>query len=402
LDTLKRNTFVLALGLVIVALLSGNLLVMILDANTDETGVDQVGPGPVPAVLLKNHLVAGEGTGEGSLDSPLAVADDLLALAAAEEQLLIDLYAQTSVSVVNIGVTTRRGGGSGSGFVLDSDGHIVANNHVIDGAERILVRFADDATVEAELVGTDADSDLAVIQVDVAAGLLRPVELGDSGVLRVGQRAIAVGNPFGFEQTMTTGIIGALGRVVRQESGFSLPMLIQTDAAINPGNSGGPLLDSRGRVMGVTTLIFSSSGSSAGVGFAVPVNTVKRVVPALIADGRYADPWLGIGGLSITPRVAEDLGLPVERGILLLDVVRRGPAAKAGLRSSDGEARRDGAVLPKGGDIIVAMDGTAVREMDDLVVLLSQRTVGQKVTLAVIRGGDEQNVEVTLEERPAR
>lgn len=325
-----------------------------------------------------------------------------MALAEAEEELLIDLYAQTSVSVVNIGVTTRRGGGSGSGFVLDTEGHIVTNNHVVAGAEQILVRFADDTTVQAELVGADADSDLAVLQVDVAADLLRPVQLGDSSVLRVGQRAIAVGNPFGLEQTMTTGIISALGRMVRQESGFSLPKLVQTDAAINPGNSGGPLLDSRGRVIGVTTLIFSSSGSSAGVGFAVPVITVKRVAPALMAEGHYADPWLGISGLTVTPMVAADLDLPVQPGILLLDVVRGGPAAEAGLRSSEGDAGRDGAVLSKGGDIIVAMDGIAVREMDDLVVLLSERSVGQQVTLAVIRDGDKKNVEVTLEERPAR
>jgi 2-alkenal reductase len=306
--------------------------------------------------------------------------------------------------VVNIGISTGEpgGGGAGSGFVLDAEGHIVTNNHVIEDAERILVQFADDTTIEADVVGADADSDLAVIRVDAPAGLLKPVELGDSSTLRVGQRAIAVGNPFGFEQTMTTGIISAVGRVVRQESGFSLPQLIQTDAAINPGNSGGPLLDSKGRVIGVTTLIFSRTGSSAGVGFAVPVDTVKRVVPALIAIGRYADPWLGITGLSVTPDVAGALGLDVDRGVLVQSAVGGGPASKAGLRGSDRQIEFKGAMLTTGGDVIVAMDGAAVREMDDLVTFLAGTAVGQSVTLTVMRDGAELRIELTLEERPVR
>jgi 2-alkenal reductase len=251
-------------------------------------------------------------------------------------------------------------------------------------------------------VGADADSDLAVIQVDVPEGLLKPVELGDSEALRVGQRAIAVGNPFGFEQTMTTGIISAVGRVVRQETGFSLPQLIQTDAAINPGNSGGPLLDSQGRVIGVTTLIFSSSGSSAGVGFAVPVNTVKRVVPELIASGRYADPWLGITGLSVTPEAAETLGLDVDRGVLVQGVVSDGPAEKAGLRGSERQIEFEGAFLTAGGDIIVAIGRFQVRDMDDLITFLAGTGVGQRVTLTVMRDGEELTIDLTLEERPVR
>jgi 2-alkenal reductase len=327
-----------------------------------------------------------------------------LALAEAEEQLLIRLYERVSASVVNIGISTGvpGGGGAGSGFVLDEQGHIVTNQHVVEGAERILVRFADDTSVEAELVGADGDSDLAVIKVDFPTDLLRPVEFGDSAALRVGQRAIAIGNPFGFEQTMTTGIISAVGRVVRQETGFSLPQLIQTDAAINPGNSGGPLLDSQGRVIGVTTLIFSRSGSNAGVGFAVPVNTVKRVVPALIATGRYADPWLGITGLSVTPEVAEALGLEGSRGVLVRDAVIDGPADKAGLRGSERQIEFEGVLLTTGGDIIVALDGEAVQEMDDLITSLAGRAVGQKVTLTVLRDGEEAMVELTLEERPER
>ncbi len=302
--------------------------------------------------------------------------------------------------MVNLAVSTAFGGGTGSGFVLDTDGHILTNNHVVEGAEQILVRFADDTIVEAELVGADVDSDLAVIRVDAPAELLRDVRLGDSSTLRVGQRAIAVGNPFGLEQTMTTGIISALGRVVRQESGFSLPQLIQTDAAINPGNSGGPLLNARGEVIGVNTFIFSSSGSSSGVGFAVPVNTVKRVVPSLIATGRYDDPWLGISGLSITPAVAEVLDLPVEQGVLLQRVVSEGPADRAGLRGNDQQVEIDGTLVPTGGDIIVAIDGVELGDMDDLIVYLAETTVGQTVTLEILREGERQSVELTLEERP--
>ncbi len=379
-----------SLGLLLAAQLGGNLT---FDAGpTEASVVAALAPGADAQASAQLPAV--------DADIAALLEGDLLALAAAEEQLLVNLYERVSFSVVNIAVSTALGGGTGSGFVLDTNGHIVTNNHVIEGADRILVRFADDTVVEAELVGADVDSDLAVIRVDVPADLLREVRLGDSSALRVGQRAIAVGNPFGFEQTMTTGIISALGRVVRQENGYSLPQLIQTDAAINPGNSGGPLLNARGEVIGVNTLIFSSSGSSAGVGFAVPVNTVKRVVPALIETGRYDDPWLGISGLSVTPMAAEALALPVEQGILLRDIAPEGPADSAGLRGNDQQVEFDGVLLPTGGDIIVAIDGVEVRDMDDLIVYLAETAVGQTVTLDIIREGERQSVDVILEERP--
>jgi 2-alkenal reductase len=333
---------------------------------------------------------------------PLAGPEpEYLSVIEAEERLLVDLYDRVSPSVVFVAVTTSAGSGSGSGFVLDREGRIVTNNHVVEGAERILVTFANGSSFEAELIGADPDSDLAVIQIQAPESLLQPVELADSDALRVGQRAIAVGNPFGLEQTMTAGIVSALGRVVRQDSGFSLPQLVQTDAAINPGNSGGPLLDARGRVIGVTTLIFSSSGSSSGVGFAVPVNTVKRVVPSLISSGAYADPWLGITGLSVSPLVADALGLPVEAGILVQRVVPDGPADKASLRQSEELIEFEGALLNSGGDIIIALDGLPLADMDDLIVSLSGKQVGQAITLTVLRDGQEIEVEVILEERPA-
>jgi S1-C subfamily serine protease len=342
--------------------------------------------------------------GGGAAVTPVTRSDDPLAAAYAEEQLLTQLYERVSPSVVNIGITTGvlGGSGAGSGFVWDSSGHIVTNDHVVAGADRIYVRFADDTTVGAELVGTDPDSDLAVIDIDLPASRLHPVELGDSGALRVGQRAIAIGNPFGLEQTMTAGIVSALGRVVRQQSGFSLPELVQTDAPINPGNSGGPLLDSRGRVIGVTSLIRSNSGTNTGVGFAVPVNTVKRVVPSLIASGRYADPWLGIEAASITPLDAQELGLPVERGVVVQGVVEGGPADRAGLRAGDRQTRAEGSPTTASGDIIVSMDGVPVQRMDDLIICLADKRVGQTITLTVLRNGTERAVQVTLEERPTR
>ena len=379
-----------SLGLLLATLLGGG---QALDANS--IGQDTVG-----AIAPRSEVVTPSQVPAADEDILPVLEQDPLALVAAEEQLLVNLYERVSPSVVNIAVSTAFGGGTGSGFVLDRNGHIVTNNHVIEDAERILVRFADETIVEAELVGSDIDSDLAVIRVDVQTDLLRELQLGDSSTLRVGQRAIAVGNPFGLEQTMTTGIISALGRVVRQESGFSLPKLIQTDAAINPGNSGGPLLNARGEVIGVNTLIFSSSGSSSGVGFAVPVNTVKRVVPSLIATGRYEDPWLGISGTSITTVVAEVLDLPVDQGILLQEVVVDGPADRAGLRGNDQQAEIDGMLAPSGGDIIVAIDGVELGDMDDLIIYLAETTVGQTVTLEILRDGEKQSVALVLEERP--
>ncbi len=358
-------------------------------------------PTVLPVSLPADAGIAVAPTPQLLPDTAAEVAPTPQTLADVEEQLFVELYERVSPSVVHIAVTTRSSSGAGSGFVWDTEGHIVTNNHVVEGARRIVVSFADDSTAEAELVGADADSDLAVIKVDVPASRLHPVELGDSDALRVGQRAIAIGNPFGFEQTMTTGIVSALGRVVRQQSGFSLPQLIQTDAAINPGNSGGPLLDSHGRVIGVTTLIFSRSGANAGVGFAVPVDTLKRVVPSLIATGRYADPWLAIQGLSITPLLAEALDLRVEQGVLVQSVIEGGPAAKAGLRGGDQQARFEGRLLTTDGDIIVAMDDAAVQDMDDLIVYLADTSVGQRVTLTVLRNGRRQRIQVRLGERPA-
>jgi len=327
-----------------------------------------------------------------------------------EETLLINVFDRVGPSVVFItvqlsgGSTATTGEASGSGFVIDNDGHIVTNNHVIDQATKIRVRFSDAIEVEGKVVGHDPDSDLAVLQVRVPAGTLHPVALGDSNTLRIGQRAIAIGNPFGFERSMSVGYVSAFGRVIRlADSGFSLPELIQTDAAINPGNSGGPLLNAKGEVIGVTTLIFSRSGVNSGVGLAIPVESVKRVVPELIKSGTFAHPWLGIAAYptAITDDMAQQLSLPVNYGALIQDVTAGGPAAKAGLRAGTTRGTFDGKPVQTGGDIIVAIDGHNVRTFDDVIIYLAKNTkVGQVIQLTVYRDGAKTNVPVTLGERP--
>lgn len=333
------------------------------------------------------------------------------------EELLVQLYERVNPSVVNIRIQRRFepggshpvipedffGEGQGSGFVWDTKGHIVTNNHVLATADRVLVTFYDDIIAEAEVVGTDLDSDLAVIRVDVDLSHLPPITLGDSDALKVGHQAIAIGNPFGQVGTMTRGIISALGRTFSPgQSRFAIPEMIQTDAAINPGNSGGPLLDSQGRVVGVNTLILSRSGSSSGVGFAVPINIVKQIVPVLIEKGKYTYPWLGITGLDLIPAIREELALPpVLRGTLVTSVTDGGPADEAGLQGGSRRVRVEGYELLVGGDIIIAIDGRSVKGMDDVLVYLVRDTrPGQEITLTILREGREHTIQVILGERP--
>lgn len=338
--------------------------------------------------------------------TPTPLPRSVLAEASAAQQVAVNVYKRVSPAVVHIAVegSNLLESGTGSGFVYDQQGYIVTNNHVVVGGRNIIVTFSDDTRARAQVIGTDPDSDLAVIKVDVPEPLLMPLELGDSDSLQVGEQAIAIGNPFGFERTITVGVISSLGRVVPQATGFSMANLIQTDAAVNPGNSGGPLLDNQGQVIGVNSFIFSENGVSSGVGFAIPVNTLKRVVPELIADGRYAHPWLGITGQDIDNLVADELKLPVRRGVLVQTAFQDGPAGLAGLRGGGQEREVEGTfrIVRIGGDIIVQIDGQSVEGMDDLITYLETRQVGQQVVLTIVRDGDERQVEVTLEERPAR
>lgn len=296
--------------------------------------------------------------------------------------------------------------GTGSGFVYDEAGHIVTNYHVIEDAEELSVTLADGETYSAEVVGEDPSNDLAVIRIEAQA-LPQPISLGDSESLRVGQFVVAIGNPFGLERTLTVGVISSLGRVIRGPENNFIGEVVQTDAAINPGNSGGPLLDLKGRVIGVNSQIVSPSQANAGVGFAVPADTVQRVVPELIARGRYPHPWLGIEPISLTTERARafrgaGMDVPVDKGVLVLEVVRGGPADKAGIRGGDRIVQLGRYRVPLGGDIVTAVDGESIDDYQDLTVYLETETrVGDTVEVKLIRDGEDRIVQVKLGQRPS-
>lgn len=350
-----------------------------------------------------------------------------------EEATLAGLYQRVNPSVVNIHVVSQPFGmsdmtmpqypnpqqpmpqipnmpnplpqqGEGSGFVWDTQGHILTNHHVVKDANTIEVTFADDTRVEAQLVGSDPHSDLAVLRIDPNESTLYPVTLGDSDTLVVGQFAIAIGNPFGQVGTMTRGIISALGRTFRaSDSQFSITEMIQTDASINPGNSGGPLLDSQGNVVGINTLILSQTGSSAGVGFAIPINTAKRIVPDLIQTGKHEYALLGVVGTDLSPSVAKAMGLPAKtRGALITEVSPNGPAAEAGLKASTTQVEVNGIPTNIGGDVIIAINGQSMPKMADVLdFLVDQVRPNQQISLTIIRDGQQMNVEVKLGTRPS-
>jgi S1-C subfamily serine protease len=324
--------------------------------------------------------------------------------------LLISIYERVAPSVVFIQTEAILGSvfgqqtqsGSGSGFIIDRDGHIVTNNHVIEGATRIEVRLSDKTTVSATVVGADPPNDLAVLKIDVPADKLQPVELSSSANLKVGQLAVAIGNPLGLEQSMSAGIVSALGRQIeRSAMEQSLYDVIQTDAAINPGNSGGPLLDSQGKVIGVNSAIANLTGGSIGIGFAVPVDTVKKIVPVLIQKGRYPHPWLGLTGYALTAGFADLLKLSTNRGVLVMDLDSGGPADRAGVHGPNRQVVIRNMRIPVGGDIIVAVDGNPVENMDQLLHYLdTQKQIGEEVTLSVVRDGAKLDVKVRLDELP--
>jgi S1-C subfamily serine protease len=334
--------------------------------------------------------------------TPTPLPPELISKADVEEQLVINVYAQVSPSVVCITAPEQFGSCIGSGFIIDREGHVVTNNHVATAAENVLVNLADDRTVPAELIGADPGSDLAVLKIDVPPEDLTVAQLGESSGLRVGQRTIAIGNPFGLERTVTTGVISSVGRTLpRDDSDFQIAEVLQTDAAINPGNSGGPLLDSQGRVIGVNTAIRSLTGVNSGVGFAIPVDIVSRVVPELITHGRYRHPWVGVSGLTISAEMVEAMDLPVETGVLVLTVEPDSPAEKAELHQGDEQVVVSGRPMWAGGDILIAINESVVKNFDDLInYLASSTSVGDVVTLTVVRDRQEIKIDLTLEERP--
>jgi S1-C subfamily serine protease len=332
------------------------------------------------------------------------------------ESAFIAVYDAVGPSVVNI-TTTRQAydffmravpqEGTGSGFVYDTEGHIVTNYHVVEEADNIQVTFSDNTTAPAEIVGTDPSNDLAVLHIDVPAETLHPVPLGDSDNLRVGQFVVAIGNPFGFNNTLTVGVVSSLGRVIESPDNRFIGEIIQTDAAVNPGNSGGPLLDREGRLIGVNTAIFSPSSTSAGIGFAIPANTVRRVVPALIANGHYPHPWLGVSVFTLTPErasVLRNAGEDISRdtGLLIMEVAPGGPADIAGVRGGDHTIQVGNVIMPMGGDILVAIDGEEVGDSQDFTLVLeTDAQIGEPVALTIVRDGEEMTVEAVPTDRPS-
>lgn len=335
------------------------------------------------------------GSGEVTATSPEPVAQPGTA---SGEVSLAQIYARTHGSVVEItasGVSTAQFGeeqqqrAQGSGFVYDADGTVVTNQHVVEGASAISVRFSNGSTHPARLVGTDPSTDLAVLRVDAPASLLAPLRLGDSGDLAVGDSVVAIGSPFGLEGTLTSGIVSALHRQMTAPNDFTINDAIQTDAAINHGNSGGPLLDLHGRVVGVNAQIESESGGNDGVGFAIPSNTVRSIVSQLLEDGTVAHAYLGITLVA------------VPEGVAVTEVRPGTPAERAGLQAADGSRTVDGEEIPTGGDVIVALDGQAISSSAELQSAIDAKRPGDTISVTLLRDGERRTVQVTLGTRPS-
>jgi len=319
---------------------------------------------------------------------------------------LVELFEKSEEGVVKIRVVRDNipgdTGSVGSGFVYDNLGHIITNAHVVDGATKATVTFLDGSQYDAEIIGKDKFTDIAVIKVSEKPRLLHPLQIGDSSQLRVGEQVAAIGNPFGLSGSMTSGIVSQMGRLLpSQDSGFSIPDVIQTDAAINPGNSGGPLLNLRGEVIGINTAIQSTSGEFSGIGFAVPSNTAIKIVPSLIEDGEYHHPWIGISGRDIDPDLARVLELKDAKGFLIITVVDGSPADKAGLKGMTATQIIDGKEYPVNGDIIISVDDKEVRKISDILIHLQrEKSVGDTMVLGVLRDGEFMHISLELVERP--
>ncbi len=328
-----------------------------------------------------------------------------------EEKSNIAIYEKAADGVVNITSTAIQMDfflnafptqGSGSGSIIDTKGHILTNHHVVANAQKLEVTLADESKWPAKLIGSDPDSDLAVIKIDAPREKLRVIPLGDSKNLKIGQKVLAIGNPFGLERTLTTGIISSLGRTIRSETGTLMEDIIQTDAAINPGNSGGPLLNSEGEIIGINSAIISPSGGSVGIGFAIPVNAAKRIYPELIAKGYVTHPWIGATIQSLIPEVAKYLKLKIERGAMIAEVVKGGPADKVGLKGGNQKVQVGNVVVIVGGDVVVKADQHDVKTNDELIRYIREKKPGDSILLQVLRKGRYEDVKVTLGEKPRK
>ena len=335
----------------------------------------------------------------------LETVGDITSIQASSGFSLIEIFEKTEESVVQVNVRANDGtskpGSMGSGFVYSDKGYIITNNHVVDDAGKVTVTFLDGESYTAKIIGTDPDLDLAVLKVEVGATYLQPIPMGDSSQLKVGEQITAIGNPFGLSGSMTSGIISQMGRLLPQDSGYSIPDVIQTDAAINPGNSGGPLLNMNGEVVGINTAIQSATGEFTGVGFAVPSNTVKKVVPILIEEGVFHHPWMGISGSDVDPDLAKVRELNSSKGFLIANVVEGSPAEDAGLQGITITKEIDGREYALDGDIIVKIDDKVVRKISDILIHLQrEKSIGDEMVMTVNRDGTLIEVILVLGERP--
>ena len=318
---------------------------------------------------------------------------------------LIEIFEKSEPGVVRINVqrgeASENVGGVGSGFVFDKKGHIITNAHVVEDAIKVTVTFLDGRSYYAEIIGVDEFTDIAAIKVNADLSLLQPLLLGDSAELKVGEPITAIGNPFGLSGSMSSGIVSQIGRLLPTDSGYSIPDVIQTDAAINPGNSGGPLLNMMGGVVGINTAIQSTTGDFTGVGFAIPSQTVVKIVPTLIEKGEYQHPWIGVSGRDIDLDMAKIMELEDTIGFLIITVVEDSPASKAGLIGSEETIEVEGIDYFVGGDIILSVDGVDVRKIDDILIHLQRaKTVGDEMVLDILRDNKMIEITITLQERP--
>ncbi|MDC0159387.1 trypsin-like peptidase domain-containing protein [Candidatus Nitrosopelagicus sp.] len=315
---------------------------------------------------------------------------------------LAEVFERSEMSVVQVNVLRGGDGGIGSGFVYSKEGHIITNQHVVKDSTKVTVTFLDGESFIGDVIGIDRDLDIAVVKVNSEnPERLQPLIIGDSSKLTVGERITAIGNPFGLSGSMTSGIVSQMGRLLPQQTGYSIPDVIQTDAAINPGNSGGPLFNMNGEVVGINTAIQSATGEFTGVGFAVPSNTVKKVVPVLIKDGEFKHPWMGISGTDVDPELAEMRELESSKGFVVVSVIEGSPAEKAGMKGVTQTRERDGREFPMDGDIIIEIDGKTVRKISDILVHLQrEKSVGDEMIITVLRTGVAFDLTMILEERP--
>ena len=356
------------------------------------------------AVFVSFNAITDNGTGELIVTNGnhAETIGETIGVVKSYDYSLIDIFEKSEESVVQVNVLRGESdGGMGSGFVYSEDGYVITNQHVVRDAQKVTVTFLDGESYIGEVIGTAQDLDIAVVKVSPSNTYLQPIKIGDSSKLKVGERIAAIGNPFGLSGSMTSGIVSQIGRLLPQESGYSIPDVIQTDAAINPGNSGGPLINMKGEVVGINSAIQSATGEFSGIGFAVPSNTVKKVVPVLIENGEFKHPWMGISGTDVDPELAEVRGLKSSKGFLVVSVIEESPAELAGLLGVTETKEMDGREFALDGDIILAIDGKTVRKISDILVHLQrEKSIGDDMVLSVNRNGEMLELTMVLEERP--